>query len=153
MKAIEKSGQILQKQAKSNEILTKFGKISTRSCYTWWDLAKSQQFLTKNVDSNKKMQIPVIKSRFQWLFLDSSENFQIPAIFFFSRFRWLFFLFFFIFYFLYIYNFDDWPNRPMLTLPKIDSINFSSDRFRVPPPNAGGLSLCWVQNPPGPTYG
>ena len=49
--ATKKFGQILQKQAKSGEILTKSGQI-------WWDLAKFNQIPAissqKNVDFKKK---------------------------------------------------------------------------------------------------
>ena len=51
-RSYKKSGQILKKQARSGEISTKSSKISTRSGYIWWDLARSGQ--TQQFSSEKK---------------------------------------------------------------------------------------------------
>ena len=129
--ATKKSGQILQKQARSGEISTRSSEISTRSGYIWWDLARfgqTQQFLAK-----KKMQI---SKKIQFL----ERIFQIPVR-----------LFFQISMPFLIPAID-------LTLTITEN---RTDRFfrrlvsgySAPPPDTGGSSLGWVENRPGPTRG
>ena len=150
-RATKKSGQILQKQAGSNEISTKSREISTKSGYIWWDLARSdqtQQFLAKKkCIFQKKSSFLQEFFNFRRNFPDSSENFQFLAKIsdsddaFFSDFD------------AFLISATD-PTQPTLTITENRTDRFfrrSVSGYSAPPSDAGGSSPGWVKNRPGPT--
>ena len=140
-KATKKYGQILKKQAR-------FGEISTKSGYIWWDLARSgqtQQFLAKKDAYFRKN--PVFGENFP----DSGKNFQFPAKVPNSGYTFFFFPDFNAFFNSCNRsdptdaNHHKKPNRPIFPAVSFVLLRPSTRRWQV---ESG-----WVENRLGPTRG